>query len=149
LTGLCLQDACSNSTLSPLITNVTNGCSGDLDSLGFSSEDAFTVISSVQAYYPTARSLVCLQKCVTTLNILLFVLILTIRNLMTIVSNVMGGNVNASVIPQFLICLDCTKAAVMILNENVPGFVPDHTQSYLTSTRGLSFTDGTTPSTIA
>ena len=62
LTGLCSQDACSNSTLSSIITNVTNGCSSDLSSFGFSSDDTQTVISAVQAYYPTVRSLVCLKK---------------------------------------------------------------------------------------
>ncbi|KZV69901.1 hypothetical protein PENSPDRAFT_607939 [Peniophora sp. CONT] len=157
LTGLCSQDACTNSTLSSIITNVTNGCSSDLSSLGFSSDDTSTVISAVQAYYPTARSLVCLQNS-TSHNLCITDALTTAQsgvgtlsenNLMSIVSNVIGGNVNASVIPQSLICSDCTKAAVTILNKNVSGLLPDDAQSYLTSTCGSSFTDGTTPSTVA
>ncbi|KZV63822.1 hypothetical protein PENSPDRAFT_557079, partial [Peniophora sp. CONT] len=71
------------------------------------------------------------------------------NNFMSIVSNVIGDNVNASIVPQPLICSDCTKAAMANLNKNVSGLLPDDAQSYLTSTCGSSFTDGTAPSSAA
>ncbi|KZV63826.1 hypothetical protein PENSPDRAFT_199252 [Peniophora sp. CONT] len=123
--GAMLEDwvvLCSNSMLSSIFTNETSACSSDLSSLGFSSNDIFTIISAVQVYYPTARSLVCLQNS-TSHNLCIadaFDALATARsgvgtlsenNPMSTVSNGIGANVSASVIPQPLICANCTKAA--------------------------------------
>ena len=71
------------------------------------------------------------------------------NNLVNIVSNVIGGNVNSSVVPQSLLCSDCTKAAVTLLNQDQPGLLPDDATSYLNGQCGSNFTSGSIPSTVS
>ena len=61
------------------------------------------------------------------------------NNLMTVVTNLIGGNVNSSILPQSLICSACTQAAVTVLNTNVPGLLGSDVDSYFSSTCGSSF----------
>jgi hypothetical protein len=59
LTGLCSKDACSNQTLSEIVSNITQGCSSDF---GISSNDVSNITANAQQYYPTARQIACLKE---------------------------------------------------------------------------------------
>lgn len=159
LDGLCSQDACSNSTLSSIVTNITTGCSSDLSGLGFSTDDTQVVISAVQQYYPTVRSLVCLQNS-TSHNLCITDALTTVQSslgttlsengLESLVTGFVSGSTNlSSALPPSLICSDCTKAAVQLINTDQPGLIPSDATDYFNQQCGSNFTSGSMPSTVA
>ncbi|KAK7472753.1 hypothetical protein VKT23_000863 [Stygiomarasmius scandens] len=149
LNSMCSAPACSNDTLSAFVQNVTAGCSTELSAMGISSDDANSIIPTIQAAYPTVRKVACLQdgntKCVTqTLtNIQDMVGTLSISN----VGNI-GANIASSDVPSNVTCTDCIKEAYNIINEDFPSLVSD-AQSDLQSQCGSDFTDGQSPSGIS
>lgn len=66
LTGLCGQPACSNDTLTTLVSNVTTGCSSDLQSLGIGNFSTEEITNVVLQAYPTVRKIACLTEYVST-----------------------------------------------------------------------------------
>ncbi|KAI0940592.1 hypothetical protein AcW1_003748 [Taiwanofungus camphoratus] len=155
LTGLCAQPACTNETLAAVVGNITNGCSSDLQSYGFSSGNSSELTSLVQTAYPTARQVACLADtsnsktlCVTeTLNNLQpYTGTLTPSKVESLVSQIASGNVPN--VPSNVTCTDCTKAALNIVNQNLPGVISSGTNSSITGQCGNSFVDGAQPSTI-
>jgi hypothetical protein len=58
LTGMCASQACSNNTISGVVTNLTNACASDFK-LPPQSQISQTV-ATVQRYYATARKVSCL-----------------------------------------------------------------------------------------
>lgn len=61
-TGLCSRAACSNDTLATVVSNVTSGCSSDLESLGLSNIDSGELTQLVQTAYPSVRQILCLAE---------------------------------------------------------------------------------------
>ncbi|PIL34109.1 hypothetical protein GSI_03820 [Ganoderma sinense ZZ0214-1] len=156
LTGLCAKPACSNQTLSAVVSNLTSGCSTELSSLGLGSIDASELTALVETAYPTVRKVACLadtkqnnELCVTefltavqgtTGN-------LSIANIEALGTNLVGGSSSLN-LPSNVTCTDCVKAAYSIINTVFAGLVPSSVPSYFQSTCGSSFTDGSSPSDV-
>ncbi|KAH7888405.1 hypothetical protein F5I97DRAFT_692976 [Phlebopus sp. FC_14] len=153
LTGLCATGPCSNATLQAVVSNVTNGCSTELQSLGLGTSDSQSLTSIVESVYPTARQVVCLKDtsvnglCVTELltDIQDATTTLSINNIIGLVSQVASGQ-NVS-IPQNVTCSNCSKAGYTIVAQNYPSVVASE-QSFVQGECGTSFTDGQIPSNI-
>ncbi|THV02375.1 hypothetical protein K435DRAFT_836442 [Dendrothele bispora CBS 962.96] len=149
LGSMCSAPACSNDTISAFVQNVTAGCSTELSALGVTSDDASSIIPTIQAAYPTVRRVACLQdgntKCVTqTLtNLQNVVGTLSVNNIANI-----GATLASTDIPSNVTCTDCIKEAYNIINGDFPGVVSG-SQSDLQSQCGDSFTDGQNPSGIS
>jgi len=152
LTGLCAQGPCSNATLQAAVTNITAGCSAELQSLGETSDPA-TLTTAVQEVYPTFRQVVCLKDtgvgslCVTELltGIQTATTTLTLTNFVNLITQAMSGQ-NVS-IPQNVECSSCSKAMYTTAAAGLPSLVSSE-QSAVESTCGTSFTDGQMPSGI-
>jgi hypothetical protein len=153
LTGLCAQGQCSNTTLEAAVTNVTTGCSTELQSLGLTTTDPAALVSGVQEVYPTLRQAVCLKDtgvgslCPTELlqGIESATTTLTLSNLISLITQSMSGQ-NVS-IPQNVLCSSCSKAMYTTVALGVPSLVSTE-QSTVQSTCGTNFTDGQMPSGI-
>ncbi|KAI0790646.1 hypothetical protein C8Q75DRAFT_96038 [Abortiporus biennis] len=155
LTGLCSQAACSNDTLSAIVTNITSGCSSDLQSAGVGTVNTQQLIPIVQQAYPTVRKIACLTDtqnskglCVTeTLTSLEGqVGTLSTNAIQSLAQQISQGNLpNVS---SSTICTDCTKAAYNIINTDYPSLINSNANSSVAQTCGSSFTDGSNPSTV-
>ncbi|TFK92064.1 hypothetical protein K466DRAFT_582280 [Polyporus arcularius HHB13444] len=155
-TGLCSKPACSNDTLAAVVSNITSGCSADLQSLGLSNIDAGELTSIVQTAYPTVRQVLCLADtsnsntlCVTEAlkSIEPYTGALSVSNIESIATGIMGGGAIPS-IPTNLTCTDCVKGAYSIVSQNFGDLIPSSVSSDLSSTCGASFVDGALPSTV-
>ncbi|RPD63847.1 hypothetical protein L227DRAFT_572288 [Lentinus tigrinus ALCF2SS1-6] len=155
-TGFCGKAVCSNDTLANVVSNVTSGCSSDLESLGLSNIDSGELTSLVQTAYPTFRQVVCLADtnnsnalCLTeTLNNLEpYTGQLTITNLESYASTIMAGG-SIPNIPSNVTCTDCVKAAYSLISQSFGDLIPSGVSSNLSSTCGSSFVDGSQPSTV-
>lgn len=65
LTNLCGSPACTNDTLSAIVTNATTGCATELSAFGFNAAESGAkeqITAAVQIYYPTVRKVVCLKE---------------------------------------------------------------------------------------
>jgi len=154
LNGLCAQGQCSNATLEAAVTNITTGCSTELQSLGLTTTDPATLVSGVQYVYPTLRQVVCLKDtgvgslCATELlqGIEKDTGTLTLSSIVNLITQSMSGqNVNIS---QQVLCSSCSKAMYTTAALNLPSLVSSE-QSNLESTCGANFTDGQMPSGIS
>ncbi|KAG9316306.1 hypothetical protein JVU11DRAFT_2337 [Chiua virens] len=153
LTGMCAQGLCSNSTLQTVVTNITNGCSSDLASVGLPT-DPNTLTPTVQVAYPTVRQIACLNDtssntlCATELlnDIQSSIgITLSINNIVNLITQVVSGaNIT---IPQNVTCSNCSKAAYTIASTNFPSLLSKE-QSVVQSECGSSFTDGQMPPSI-
>jgi hypothetical protein len=155
---MCSQSACSNQTLATLVTNVTNGCSSDLSSLGLDVQD---VTTTVQRFYPTERQILCLQEYVLFWG---FASIPSSRLLtctspsnstnqlcavegLYVIQNKTGAlsinNISAIVPPicseQDVACSNCTKAAYNIILANDPEIITSSVNSSLSNQCGANF----------
>jgi len=152
LQGFCSKPPCSNQDLSDIVTNITNGCSGDLSSLGFTSSQTSTIIADVQKYFPTAKQVACLkddstnQLCITeTLtNIQNTVGSLTLSSIVSEMNSIVSAS---NGVPSSIVCTNCVKSAYNILNG--VGGAPQGASSALSNECGSSFVDGQNPSGIS
>ncbi|KZT67171.1 hypothetical protein DAEQUDRAFT_406105 [Daedalea quercina L-15889] len=153
LTGMCSQTACSNQTLSDVVSNVTSGCSSDLQSAGISTSDPSELVSIVQQYYPTVREAACLADtsdnktlCATELltNIQSQVGTITKSNVQSVVSEIAEGSITLG---SNVTCTDCTKAMYGLAAQADPSLASTY-NSTVADQCGASFTNGTEPSTI-
>lgn len=120
LAGACAEDACTDSQISNIVSNITSGCSSDLDSANIDSSDLTSII---QQAYPTVRSAACLKD--TTNNTLCLTSLLTdiqnekgtlsISNIVNWVSLVFNGE--ATDLPSYITCSDCVKQAYNVVNS--------------------------------
>ncbi|EIM79160.1 uncharacterized protein STEHIDRAFT_69864 [Stereum hirsutum FP-91666 SS1] len=164
LTGACSQSACSNESISNIITNVTTGCATDLASLGIDIDNSTlaTIIADVQQYYPTVRQIACLQDanelCVTeTLDNVQTSLgtTLTINNIVSLVPQLVSGDstANTTALLQNVTCSNCGKEAFNVINSTESALLQSSTGSTIVSDLqsqcGSSFTDGSTASGIS
>jgi hypothetical protein len=153
LTGVCGQPACTNATLQAVVMNITSGCSSDLASLGLTTNDTSSLVTTVQVAYPTVRQIACLKDtsanslCVTEeLTVIQSATTtLSIDNVIGLITQAMSGaTIN---IPQNVTCSNCSKAAYDIVAQSFPSVVSSE-QSTFQSKCGSSFTDGQMPSNI-
>lgn len=145
LTGMCASQACSSNTLSNVVTNLTAGCAAEFN-LPPQSQVSQTV-ATVQKYYATARKVACLASgnklCVTSE--------LTLMQPSTGVINLSQSNVNSILLlgqfvyPPNITCTDCMHGAVTIINQDLPGVIPQASMTRASSTCGTSFVDGGIP----
>ncbi|KAF8840502.1 hypothetical protein BDN67DRAFT_990303 [Paxillus ammoniavirescens] len=153
LPGMCSQGPCSNATLQAVVTNITNGCPTELQSLGLTTTDPTALATEVEYIYPTFRQVVCLKD--TSVNSLCptewltgiqnATTTLTLSAVVTLLTQSMSGQ--SIGIPQSVVCSDCSKAAYTIVATNLPSAVAGN-QTTFQSECGTSFTDGQTPSEI-
>ncbi|KDQ57754.1 hypothetical protein JAAARDRAFT_130475, partial [Jaapia argillacea MUCL 33604] len=155
LTGLCSQPACSNQTLSDIVTNVTQGCSAELTAAGLQTSSASALITEIEQVYPTVRQIFCLKDttdsntlCITqTLNNLQSVIgPITMSNLEVLIPQITSGSSNVT-FPNNVTCTNCIKESYNIIAQNIPSSAGSF-QSPLASQCGTSFTNGATPSGI-
>ncbi|KAI0062922.1 hypothetical protein BV25DRAFT_1838024 [Artomyces pyxidatus] len=157
LTGLCSQTACTNSSLSAVVTNVTQGCSGDLASIGFNSDALPTVIADVQSFYPLVREVACLKDdsanelCVTEeLNALQSAVgSLTINTITGLIPKVLAGGFSSLNLPNNATCNSCTKEAYNLINSQMPSIISSDDNSTISSSCGADFSNGAQPSGIS
>jgi len=138
---MCSQSACSNQTLATLVTNITNGCSSDLSSLGLDVQD---VTTSVQQFYPTVRQILCLQD---TNQLCAVEGLYDIQNK----TGTLSLNNISTIAPfseQDVACSNCTKAAYNIILSNDPEVITSSVNSSLSNQCGANFLDGRTPAGI-
>lgn len=155
LQGACAQDACTNSSLSAIVTNITNGCGNDLAGLGFSNDSVPEVIAGIQEAYPIVRSIACLKDttnntlCATTLldELQQATGSLSLNNITSLPQIVMGSSLG---LPSYITCSDCVKEAYNVLKQQVPEVASStEVSNAFQSQCGASFVDGTSPSQIA
>jgi len=153
LTGVCGQPACTNDTLQTVVTNIISGCSSDLASLGLPTNDTSSVVTVVQAAYPTVRQVACLKDtsantlCVTEelTDIQSATTTLSIDNIVGLITQLMSGTtIN---IPQNVTCSNCSKAAYTLVAQSFPSIASGE-QSAVQSECGTAFTNGQMPSNI-
>ncbi|KAF7983310.1 hypothetical protein HWV62_22990 [Athelia sp. TMB] len=155
LTGLCAQPACSNSTLSAVVANVTSGCSAELATAGLNNIDAGTLTTYVQEFYPAVRQAVCLKDtqnntlCATELLTDLQTSLGTTLSLTAIVNLVPQLIAGTASIPSNIECSDCVKGVYNIVQQQVPTLVQGSVASGVASACGASFTNGANPTEIA
>ncbi|KAG2129840.1 uncharacterized protein EDB93DRAFT_1181653 [Suillus bovinus] len=153
ISGMCSQAACSNSTLQTVVTDVISGCSSDLSSIGVTTTDTTTIVTSIQASYSTFRQLLCLKDtststlCVPELltNIESSTSTLSLNSIVALVTKSLSGQ--STGIPSSTICTNCTKAAYTVLSQGLPG-IASTVQSSFSSQCGANYTNGQMPSGI-
>jgi len=154
LTGLCSQPLCSNATLSALVTNITSGCSNELNDIGLGISDPATFTQLVQQYYPAVRQVLCLkdtsssQLCVNELltDLQNTVGPITVSNLIKVVPEIASGSIT---IPTDVICSDCTKQAYNIAYSQAPASIQAEAASIVKGECGANFTNGAVPTEIS
>jgi len=141
LGNMCSATACSNATIAAIVTNLTAGCSAELN---ISSSDP-TLIPTVQSLYPTIRKILCLKDgtnfCATeTLTQVEAVTgPLTIANIKNIISEP-----PTSLPSDNITCTGCNKAAYNILVKEVPS-IASTAKTALQTVCNSTFFDGSTP----
>jgi len=110
-------------------------------------------ISTVEAFYPTVRQVICLKDtststlCVPELltNIQSSTTTLSLNNIVSLVTKLVSGQ--STGIPSSAVCTDCTKAAYTLISQGIPQ-VASTVQSAVSSECGTNYTDGQMPSDI-
>lgn len=162
LTGLCSQGPCTNQTLATLVSDITQGCSSELSSLGITGNSS-SITASVQKYYPVVREIVCLKEYVfsgarvptadspgvnifTSNNASQLCLIEELYN----IQNGTGTPLTTDVIfspelipiltlPQNATCNNCTKEAYNIIITKYPQVITSDTNSSISKQCGADF----------
>ncbi|EGO00034.1 hypothetical protein SERLA73DRAFT_180411 [Serpula lacrymans var. lacrymans S7.3] len=154
LTTTCSSAACTNQSLSNIVSNVTSGCASDLQSIGASTTDTSGLISAVQQYYPTVRQVACLQDTSANENCAIETLYaiqnstttLSLTNIAGLISKVMSGQ--SSGIPSNISCTSCAKAAYVTIQQSMPALISSSVSSDAQQQCGANFTTGGMPSNI-
>lgn len=155
LTGLCSQPLCSNATLSALVTNVTSGCSNELEEVGLGISDPATFTALVEQFYPAVRQAFCLkdtssssQLCVNELLTDLQNIVgpLSITNIIKVVPQIASGSIT---VPTNITCSDCMKQAYNIAYTQVPTSIQAEAASLVEGVCGATFTNGAVPTEIS
>jgi len=151
-TGLCGVAPCTNDIIAAVVTNITSGCSTELNRInGFASFPVNRIIQAAQTAYPTARSLLCLQDssanqlCVTqTLtNVESLLGTLSLNNFNNVISTIR----TLDSVPANITCTDCIKQSYNIIRTDFPSTVGSLTP-VLEAQCGTNFTDGVRPAEI-
>jgi len=153
LTGLCSTGACSNQTLSDVVTNITTSCATELQSIGASTSNTAALITAVQEAYPTVRQIACLKDTSTSTLCLTETLTgiqsatttLSLTNIVGLVTKLMSGQTIS--IPQNVTCSDCSKAAYTVAAQSFPSLVGD-AQSTVSGECGADFVNGQMPTDV-
>jgi len=154
LTTTCSTAACSNQSLSDIVTNVTSGCASDLESIGASTTDTSGLISAVQQYYPVVRQIACLQDTSENQNCAIETLYaiqnstttLSLTNIVGLVSKASSGQTTS--LPSNISCSSCAKAAYLTVQQAEPALITSDISSAVQQQCGANFTSGGIPSNI-
>lgn len=140
LSGLCSVGSCSNQTIAEIVTNVTSGCSSELNTFGIGTGNVQEEITFVQQLYPVARQISCLKD--TSTGDYCGTVIIT-----AIPDTLSGGSLT---VPTNVTCGDCSKAALTIIQHEFPSSVEseDSNNSSLHQECGDSFFNGQMPSDV-
>jgi hypothetical protein len=151
LTGLCSKGPCTNQTLATLVSNITQGCSSDLSSLGING-NASSITASVQHYYPVVREIACLKDN----NASQLCIIEELYNIQNNTGTLTPDDIFSSqlilpilTLPQNMTCNNCTKEAYNIIITKYPQDITSHTNSTISKQCGADFLDGKTPADIS
>ncbi|KAI0051804.1 hypothetical protein FA95DRAFT_1554064 [Auriscalpium vulgare] len=158
LTGFCSQPACANSSLSTILTNITQGCATDLSVVGFSQGSLPALIASVEEYYPLAREIACLkdnsanQLCVT--EELTDVQTstgstLSVNGITSLVPQLLSGGFSSLNLTQSQTCNGCTKTAFNLIGQTYPGIFDSDDNTTISNACGADFLNGAQPSGIS
>ncbi|KAH6913912.1 hypothetical protein BKA70DRAFT_648044 [Coprinopsis sp. MPI-PUGE-AT-0042] len=150
LTGLCGAPACSDATLTAVVTNLTTGCADETGAFGLTGENVESSINLIKQYYPTARKIFCLKdgsdNCITkTLQAVESkVGTLSLDGLTEKIANGSFSEITSDVY-----CTDCTKAAWNVIVEDVPA-VANNTElkNQAEQTCGADFANGEKPANV-
>ncbi|KAL1741861.1 hypothetical protein HDZ31DRAFT_75894 [Schizophyllum fasciatum] len=144
LSNVCGTAPCSNDTLSAITTNVTEGCSKELESYGISANDARDAIPLIQNLYPTFREALCLQDGDTNC------VVQTLNNFQSTYGELTASSISNTLgsddvtLPSNITCTDCTKAIYNTIASDLEIVSEDDAKSQC----GNDFVDGQTPSSI-
>lgn len=156
LTNLCAQPACTNGTISALVSNVSTGCASDLQSMGLTMEELADLPSMAEETYPTARKVACLadtsngnKLCMTeTLtNLQPYTGTLTLSSIMSVMMQFASGSI--SNVPSNVTCTDCTRAAYDTINQAYPMAVSTNVNQSIASECGADFLTSAPPATVS
>ncbi|KAF9466521.1 hypothetical protein BDZ94DRAFT_1251125, partial [Collybia nuda] len=148
VTGMCGSPACSTATLSQVIKDVSAGCAAEFGSS--SSADVQQMIDLVTKSYTTARKVLCLKEADTLCVTQTFTALESITGTL----NMNGDNIRAIAgarhagLPSNVLCSDCMKGAVSIINAELPGEISQDDMNYAKSTCGDAFVDGGIPPSL-
>ncbi|KAF8736393.1 hypothetical protein RHS02_06315, partial [Rhizoctonia solani] len=152
LTTTCAQPACTNGTIDTLISNITTGCSSDLNSAGVTTGTWQDISEYVKEWYSVGRQVACLKNgdslCVTS----------TLQSIENWVGQPLSKNTIEAVLPRLVstttevpanvTCTDCTKAAYALIRPHLNDANRGTWDNTVAGQCGSSYTDGTTPSGI-
>ncbi|CAE6345397.1 unnamed protein product [Rhizoctonia solani] len=152
LTTTCAQPACTNATIDTVLSNITSGCSNDLNSAGVTTGTWEDITDYVKEWYPVGRQVACLKNgnsfCVTT----------TLQAIENWVGQPLSKNTIQTVLPRLvstttevptnLTCTDCTKAAYALIRPHLNDANRGTWDNTATGQCGSTYADGTTPSGI-
>ena len=154
LSTTCAQPACTNATLDSVISNLTTGCTSDLNAAGVDSSSVQEITAYIKEWYPTGREVACLQDtgnsnayCVTT----------TLQAVETWIGQPLSLNTISAIgpklaangdVPKSLICTDCIHAAYSIVRPKLDESNRNSYDNYFSTTCGSSYTDGSAPAAI-
>ncbi|CAE6488127.1 unnamed protein product [Rhizoctonia solani] len=152
LTTTCAQPACTNGTIDTLISNITTGCSSDLNSAGVTTGTWQDISEYVKEWYPVGRQVACLKNgdslCVTS----------TLQSIENWLGQPLSKNTIETVLPRLVstttevpanvTCTDCTKAAYALIRPHLNDANRGTWDNTVAGQCGSSYTDGTTPSGI-
>ncbi|KAG6862013.1 hypothetical protein C0995_008200 [Termitomyces sp. Mi166 len=144
LGNMCSAPACSDDTLTAVLSSLTTGCS---DEFGLSSSRVQQTIATVKAGYKTVRKVACLNErdssssgginCVTgtlrNIEMLIGTMNLNATNILSIANLVKKG------FPSSVVCTSCMKGAFTLMNQTMPGSFSASDIEYATDLCGPSF----------
>ena len=61
---MCAQPACSNTTVTDIVGNITSGCATDLNTIGVPGFTPQSLLEVFETSYPALREVACLTECV-------------------------------------------------------------------------------------
>jgi hypothetical protein len=157
LTGFCGVPACTNASISNILTTAASGCATDLAAAGvqLDSDTLNKVITDVQGAFPTVREIICLtdasstpaQFCVTeTLtNLQSLFGTLTLTSIGTDIQTL----VDQGMIPSSVLCTNCNKESFNIARTQLPFYDAADIDPKLAAECSDSFTNKQDPTGIS
>jgi hypothetical protein len=157
LTGFCAVPACTNASISNILTAVASGCATDLAAAGVQLDSVTLneIITDVQGAFPAVREILCLTK--TSSTPAQFCVTETLTNLEAVVGPLTLTSIGPDVqmladqgmIPSSVLCTDCNKESFNIARTQLPFYDADVIDPKLAAECGNSFTDKQDPTGIS
>ncbi|KAL0068867.1 hypothetical protein AAF712_004198 [Marasmius tenuissimus] len=156
LSSLCTTGSCTDENIAKVATNLTSGCSEDLNALGInvlSAQDK--IVDIAQQVYPPVRQIACLKD--DTAN--KFCAVQTISNVEKTIGGLTMDDISFLSLPfdairlvatgaKELACTNCMKSAFNIARNSFPSIVSE-ADDKLGEFCGTSFVDGSNPEGVS